>query len=484
MYVQRELLSGSIEGSHEFPHWLGSSLDWKFGRSRANREQPDRRELTYDRRYYFEGDTAHWIIGGIGRREFGSLEDNGWGTTISGAVPYRLGALGQGKIAVGYDRQTKQRDNFYRRLNLYWNQNANIEAPPESVYAPSGFDGTPSTGYVEDGTLNQPQVGLDNYRADQRVEAGFVSIDVPLGRRVRSNFGVRVESGFQDVQSFALFQPDVILQEGKLDNTDWLPSGNVTWAATDAINLRLAASRTVSRPDLNELSPSPFLEYVGGMQTSGNPNLRRALLDNYDVRVEAFPALSEVLAAGVFYKRLHEPIEQVIQAGTPPVLVPRNSAKGRNVGLELEARSSLGRLWRGLNHFTINANASFISSEVELYPQLSKTGTEKHPLQGQANYLVNGALGYSSGHGLDLAMLVNSTGRRLRTLGLDPLPDVYLQPFTTLDATMNLTMLRYYRIKIAGKNLLDPQMRQLQAGKEVSSYRAGRSLSVAIAFGS
>lgn len=83
------------------------------------------------------------------------------------------------------------------------------------------------------------------------------------------------------------------------------------------------------------MSPSPALEYVGGYRVAGNPELERAMIDNDDLRVEAFPSVSEVFAAGVFYKRLHDPIEQVIQGGTPPLLVPRNSDHGRNLGLEL-----------------------------------------------------------------------------------------------------------------------------------------------------
>lgn len=484
MYVQRSVLSGSLDGKHDFPALFGLHLDWKFGRSAARRQQPDRRELTYQRFYYFEGDTAHWVLASTGRREFGDLTDDGWGTTVTGTVPYRLGALGNGKITFGYDRQTRERDNFYRRFNIVPSRRVDGEAPPESLFADPNFDGANGTGYLEDVTYNQPQVGLDNYRADQRVEAGFVSIDLPLGRRVRANMGVRVEAGYQNVESFALFDPGTVLQRGELDNTDWLPSGNVTWAMTDAINLRVAASQTVSRPDLNELSPSPFLDYIGGMLVSGNPNLNRALLDNYDVRIEAFPGFSEVLAAGLFYKNLREPIEQVIQGGTPPLLIPRNSASGRNIGVELEARLAMTRFWSGLEGFNFNANASFIDSEVELYPQLSQTGTRKHPLQGQADYLVNVGVGYVSPRGFDANVLMNATGKRLRTLGLHPLPDIYSQPFTTLDATLGMRIWQRGRIKVTAKNLLDPRIQELQNGREVSGYEHGRSYSIAFSYGS
>jgi outer membrane receptor protein involved in Fe transport len=251
------------------------------------------------------------------------------------------------------------------------------------------------------------------------------------------------------------------------------------------MHVRLGASRTLSRPDLNELSSSPALEYIGGLRVAGNPDLERARIDNYDLRIEVFPALSEVFAAGVFYKRLHEPIEQVIQDGSPPILVPRNSADGRNYGLELEARANLGRVWAPLRPFAVNGNASFISSLVRLQPQLTRTGSTEHPLQGQADVLVNGALSYTStGGGTDVTLLVSSIGKRLRSLGLFARPDLYEQPTTTLDAAVNLTPGRNLRLKLAAKNLLDPAIRVLQGEKEINAYRTGRGYSVALAYGS
>jgi outer membrane receptor protein involved in Fe transport len=486
MYVQRSVLSGTVEGQHEFNRLHGTSLEWKLTRSQARRQQPDRREYNYDR-FVFEGDpTVHWYFASLGSREYGDLRDDGWGATLNGAMPYRLGAWGRGKLTLGFDRQTKKRDNFYRRLKFTPNENVrHSDLPPDSIFAAGGFDGTPSTGFIEDVTNNTLVVGLDNYRADQRMTAGYVNVDVPFGARVRANVGVRVERGYQDVRSFALFKPQQILSEGRLDSTDWLPSGNITWAFTDLVNVRFAASRTVSRPDLNEMSPSPFLEYVGGMLIKGNPELKRAAIDNYDVRVEAFPGLSEVLAAGFFYKRLHQPIEQVIRGGTPHLLQPFNSDEGRNLGVELEARAGLARVWSRLKGLSISSNASLISSDVRLPRQSTILGSMHHPLQGQANYLVNAALGYAARGGRsDASIMVSAVGKRLYALGSTPLPDIYEQPVTTLDATLNVRAYRGARLKFGAKNLLDPRIRQLQDGQEVSAYYKGRSYSLALSYGS
>jgi outer membrane receptor protein involved in Fe transport len=482
MYVQRGVASATLEGKDQFEHVLGSSVDWKFTRSKARRQQPDTREVIYDRGYYYGpgGELIdYWGLGSLGDRIFGDLHDNGWGTTITTSAPYSAGAAGKGRVSLGYDRQSKQRENGLRRFDLFPSSNADPTAPPETLFSQGAFNGGSGTGYLDEGTLPQ-----DNYHAKSLVTAGFLSIDLPLGRHVRSTLGTRVEHGTQDVRSYDLFRPGVVVAHGAFDNTDWLPSANLTWAMSNEINLRLAASRTLSRPDLNELSPSPSLEYVGGYRQSGNPNLHRALIENYDMRVESFPTANEVFAAGYFYKKLTEPIEQEIQGAVPPLLVPVNSDHGHNQGVELEARSRVGRFLGPLKNLAFTGNATFISSKVVLKEgggtQLS---AHEHPLQGQADYSANVGLGYTTNkQGVDASVQFGAVGKRLRTLGYLT-TDTYDQPTSTLDATLNLTPARYLRVKLAARNLLDPAIRQLQGEKEVSSYHVGKAYAIEFNFG-
>lgn len=479
MYVQRRVASGSIEGTHEIPPLLGVKLNWRLSGSDARRQQPDRREVIYDRRSGVgPGGTLtwRWILGSTGSREFGDANEDGRGAAVSAAFPYRL--WGNGKVVVGYDRQTKDRTNTYRRFDFN-RGTASPLLPPEAIWADSNFHGRSGSGSITESTLP-----VDNYRANQRVNAGYLSADMPFGRRLRGTFGVRFEEGYQDIRAFDVIDPQLATEEGSHENADWLPSANVTWAVTERLNARLAASRTISRPDLTELSSSPTREYVAGYEMVGNPNLDRALIDNYDFRLEAFPGLSEVLAAGVFYKHLSEPIEYVIQGGTSQnLLVPRNSDWGRNYGVELEARSGLGRVWGRMRNLSLNANGSIISSKVRLKERLSEFGSGEHPLQGQASYLVNGALVYTSGGSrLDASILYGMVGRRLTQLAEGPLGDIYTQPSETLDAAVNLKPFSAYRFKIAAKNLTDPKIRILHGDHEVSAFRKGRSYSLSVSY--
>lgn len=485
-YVQSNVLSGSLEGRHTFQQLLGSQIDWRFSRSRTHRQQPDRREVTYDRRYSTDPDgnlIGRWILGSTGSRQYGDMKENGWGTTIGTTTPLSLGVLGKGKIAFGYDRQTKQRNNFYRRFNIFWNDNLSKAKSPEEVFGPAAFTGQAGTGYVEDASTTLSNT--DNYNAAQRVEAGFFSADLGLGAHVRSNIGLRYENRMQSMVNYFLFDPSQITSRANLENKDWLPTANVTWSVTNSVNLRMGASRTVSTPELDELSPSrpeSDEELIGGYELVGNPKLQRTLLDNYDVRVEVFPGLSEVLAAGFFYKDLHHPIENVLGGGSPPTLIPVNSESGHNRGVELEARAGLERIWRRMRGLSVNSNASFISSVVH-----ARNGTAifEHPLQGQAKYLLNVTLAYTRPHGtMDAAVLVSSRGKQLYALIDGPLGNIYEEPITTVDATLGLSPFKHTRMKFAARNLTDAKYRRLQGDVLETEYRRGRGVSVSLSYGS
>jgi outer membrane receptor protein involved in Fe transport len=482
LYVERTVASGSLEGRHELRPFLGSSFDWRASLSRADRLQPDRREYLYKRFSYPtpEGGTGYYWQIASPSREFGSLAERGWGVDGNWSLPYRLGRMGAGKLDLGMSLQRKQRDNAYRRFVFLGARGADGTAPPESLFQERHWTGEFGGAEIQDNTLEQ-----DNYDAAQRLDAGYASLVLPMGSRLRGIFGLRYEHGFQDVRSFDLFARDRITAQGRLDDVDWLPSANLNWSVTDRTNLRLAASRTLSRPDLNELSPSPALEYSGGFRVAGNPNLERATIDNYDIRVELFPGAAEVLAAGVFYKRLHGPIEHVIRGESEGfLLVPENSESGQNVGFELEARIGLGRLWEPLGRFSLNSNYSRIQSEVKLRPSVSHTaGSTEHPLQGQASYLINASLTYAFPEG-DATLLWSGIGKRLETLGLADRPDVYDLPITTLDAAVNWSPTQHLRLKVGAKNLTDMEVKRMQGPLEYSSYHEGRSYSLTLSYGS
>jgi outer membrane receptor protein involved in Fe transport len=474
-YVQRAIGYVTAEGEHELKGLLHTTVDWKFTRSDARRQSPDKREAQYIRRPIDETDPGTWALA-TGRREYGDLNEDGWGTTAKLAVPYRLASLGNGRVVTGYDRQSRDRGTSYRRFDFVPVQFGS-SAPPESVYI---------------GSVNDVTQSRDNYSADQLVEAYFLSADIPFGKRLRGNAGVRREFGRQNVVARNLFDPTFITSEGHTAGTDWLAGFNLTFAASEKLNFRAAASRTLNRPDLDDLSPLQSLDYVGDKIRSGNPFLTRALISNYDLRAEAFPSVGEVFAAGVFYKKLDHPIEPAVFGTNGQLgLQPQNSLGGENVGVELEARTGLGRFAGLLKPLSLNSNLSLISSHIHTQ-QTTDRGNSVHSLAGQAPVLLNVGLTWSSASGRDeFSVLGSSVGRRLKELyqtsdnGVaNGRSNLETAGITTLDATASLTPFRGARLKIAAGNLLNHAIREMEGDLEMRTYRTGRTFSVSLSMGS
>ena len=474
-YVQRTLRSLAFEGKHEVAGLAHASLEWTFSRNDARRQSPDKRESRY--RMNLESDTPSWILS-PGIREYGDLQENGWGTTAKISLPYRSARLGSGRMIAGYDRQSRRRNNDYRMFRFAPSDFA--DAPPESLYRDSQSNPNSVSAF-----LGQDN---DNYFADQLVEASFVNADVPLGKRLRGSVGVRREFGSQDIVSRGLVNVANVVQEGSYQSTDWLAGMNLTYAWSEQLNLRGAASRTLNRPDMDDLSPQQFQDQPNGSTTTGNPKLRRSLITNYDFRMEAFPNIGEVFATGFFFKRFSSPIELANFPGD--ITRPTNSDGGHNVGVEFEARTSLGRLHRALKPLALNSNLSLVRSEITL-TQTTDLGNARHSLVGQAPYMFNVGLTWgSSSGGSEVTVLMSSVGRRLKELKVtdgvgfsQKRSNRDFDALTTLDAAATLTPFKGARLKLAAGNLLDSAVRELEGVVESRIYRTGRTFSVALSLG-
>ena len=473
-YVQREIRYATLEGQHDLKPLARAAVEWKFTRSDARRQQPDKRESMYIRVPIDETNPGWWGLA-TGRREYGDLKEDGWGSTIKLGMPYALDGLGNGRVTVGFDRQSRRRDNSYRRFDFIPSQ-PGMDAPPESAYT----------------SVSEATTGRDNYAARQLVEAWFASVDVPLGRRFRGNVGVRREYGAQQVASHDLWNPTVVVSEGGARSTDWLTGANLTWLVTERCNVRAAASRTLNRPDLDDLSPLPALDFVGDKIRLGNPSLERARIVNYDLRAELFPGGTELLAAGVFYKRLHRPIEPALFGTNGQLGIrPENSKGGRNVGLELEARAGLKRLLPALQSLSVSTNLTLISSRIET-EQATDRGNSEHPLVGQAPVLFNLGVTWAPGAwGSEVTLLSSTVGRRLKELNQtqvnsagDGIPNLYTRAMTTLDLTAACSVFQRARLRLAASNLLDEPVQEFVGPIEMRRYATGRSFSLSLSLGS
>lgn len=230
------------------------------------------------------------------------------------------------------------------------------------------------------------------------------------------NVGFRAEHTHQAYTMLQKFRN--MGQRGAQSYWDWLPSASVKWTPTDKINLRLSYFRCINRPGFYEIVPYQIMGEE--FQEKGNPSLERARISNLDLRWEWYPSATEQVMAGVFYKYLRDPIEQVfvtsdgrIGSGTDAYYMPDNLGNARNYGVEID-------VVKYIRHFGIKANYTYTHSsitttkrEYQLGSAEYKTGvTQTRPLTNQVPHVANLSLLYRDtryGWNVQLATSFNSS---------------------------------------------------------------------------
>lgn len=486
-YVERQLFSGQLAGMHDFnfgkpaletteesPEQPDVSMEWRLTYSRASRDEPDTRENIYEDRgdgtYTFR-DVTH-----SGSRFFFDLEDDEYNARVDWKIP--LGA--EGLFKFGGLLRDRARTFDVRRFRFLPSDRVdatvNLSDPPEILFqtqniAPRVFE------------LRESTRSTDNYLADHNIYASYLMLDLPITAKWQVMTGVRLESSDQKVTTYDPFAASVRPLIASLETLDWLPGLNVTYRLTDRMNLRLAASRTITRPDFRELAPFEFTDFVGGRTILGNPDLERTQINNFDFRWETFPQIGGILAVSAFYKQFQKPIEQIVQPQAEVRITYENAESANNYGLELEARQNLGILTETLRKFSINTNAALISSQVVLPEDIGIQTSSERPLQGQCPYIVNISIGFEDPNwGISSALAYNIFGRRLSEVGNHGVPDVYEQPRGQLDVSFSRTVANYFKFSVSAKNLLDPYVRYKIGEATYLEYKLGRSFSFGISY--
>ena len=156
---------------------------------------------------------------------------------------------------------------------------------------------------------------------------------------------------------------------------DVLPSANLRYLLAPDLVVRAALSKTVTRPNFDQLSPSvtlvrnsvdPTLNQGG----AGNPELLPVRSRNLDLAVEKYLDSNTSVHATAFAKRVEgfvipESRLESYDGETYLVSRPHNGSAGRVSGLELGYQQFFSRLpgiWRGLG---VQANYTYVDGETD-----------------------------------------------------------------------------------------------------------------------
>lgn len=476
-FVARSVWSSQLRGEH----LLGGRhrVDWLGSYSKVNRDEPDRSDVVYETAADPNDSTARvpvrwWGAPRSAIRTFSALDE--W--SGQGGANLRL-AFGDPNhetgIKVGADLRRTEREADSRAYDMI---NFALDETQRSAPAEEVFDGRYYNGEIG---LRVNQNG-GQYTADENYLAGYLQLELPIGRRIRVIGGARLEQDRMEVRSL---QPNGADTTALLDDLDLLPSVAMTVSLTRNSNLRASATQTLSRPEYRELSPTTSFEPLGGLTLEGNPDLRRALIQNADLRWEAFPTPGEVVSVGVFAKRFDDPIEQIIVASTGANRLSWvNTEAAYNYGAELELRASLGRLSGSLMPFTLFGNLMLMQSEIDLGEQNQASLTNaQRPMVGQAEYVVNTGLGYSNYSGsVSATLLYNLVGPRIVEAGVDPLPDTYEESRHILDFSLQFPAFGGVAVKLDAENLLNQRYLRTQGSVTRLQYWSGRTFALGLSW--
>jgi TonB-dependent receptor len=417
--TQKSLLNSQIEGSHSVTD-REIKINWNINYASIISSQPDLRTIFYNRPLDAAPDVAYTMVDRNSRRFFSELAEDNYGGSFSASVPFKLFDQKQ-SLKVGALTLMKQR-NFDARIfnytkSRFTNSDSLLTLSKDEIFAEENIS---ENGFV----LSEFTNNSDNYFATSMLNAGYIMFDNQFSKKIKLNWGVRVESFVQNMDAV-----DATSNKVKADNTylDVLPSMNFTYELNEKTNLRLSGSKTVSRPEFRELAPFEFYDFTSNSSLAGNPDLKRSENYNIDTRIEHYPSSGEAITFTFFYKHFINPIEQIVNSSSNADLrrlTYGNAVKAKSSGIEIEFRKKLNFISSGsiFDNITFYTNAAYISSEVDLLNQ----GGIKRALQGQSPYLINSGLQYNSSDNLySVSLLYNRVGERIATVGFQGYPDIY-----------------------------------------------------------
>jgi len=102
----------------------------------------------------------------------------------------------------------------------------------------------------------------------------------------------------------------------------------------------MSYGRTLARPSFREITPTAWFDFGTSFQFIGNPELKRTLVNNFDLRIEKYLPGAGLISVSGFYKQFNKPIEQLMNPQAQNVeLSWRNVQEANVIGMELEYKN-------------------------------------------------------------------------------------------------------------------------------------------------
>lgn len=325
-------------------------------------------------------------------------------------------------------------------------------------------DSSTAGGFQCDVNASASSSASADYRVREDVVAGYVMAELKLGA-LQVVPGIRVEAtdgtyGAKVVSISSSGSPVITPVSQKRSYTDYFPSVNARYDASDDLVLRFAATTAIGRPDYNNLPPYVAVDTTASPVTvsMGNPNLKSLYARNYDLAAEYYLPGQGVLSLSAFYKDIDDPIytSQTTQTGTfggyaltgATVSSFANASSGEIKGVEINLQQQFAFLPAPFDGFGMSANLALIDSKAKGLIGRSDT----LPLFDQSKYVGTVQLFYEKS-GFSARLAYSYRSKFLDTVGSDKTTDVYTMANGQLDARAAYDLSDELSIFVEGANL-------------------------------
>ncbi len=440
--TKQRIFASTLTGHHNNLLFDGFSIDWTAEYADARYNRPDN---TYTNLENLVQSNVSVITADNGQRRFEHNSDRDIAGYLNLKYDRKIGRFDL-SAKVGGMYRDKSRDNTHITYNF---------TPGGASRPVMGEDFNSIDQINWQVTTPYGSVGPLNYTAGENI--GAVYGQVKLGR---ANWhviaGVRAE---HTDQSYSMTYPTVS-NDPNSSQTYWdvLPSVHVKYSPKEDMNIRASYFKSINRPGFFEIVPytiinEDYLEF-------GNNELKRAKIDNVDLRWEWYPSASEEFMAGVFYKHLTDPIEYVSRTITRQIgYGPDNVGNANNYGVEID-------IIKYFRNFGIKANYTYTHSEITTtkikYEQDAQGNTvrrdveQSRPLLGQAPHVANLTFMYKdTRYGWDAQLACSYTGEKIGIVSQYLDSDYWDKGEFTLDASVEKSFKCGITIFGKGTNLLN-----------------------------
>jgi len=373
-----------------------------------------------------------------------------------------------------------------------------------------------------------PTKDLSDYEAGENITAGYGMASFTFFDRVDLIAGVRYERTQNSYKS--IFGSPKVDEDGNIQNVtgltdtvgnrvyeEWLPMVHLKFDISEWANLRLAATKTLNRPNFFSLVPWEIVNRGEGYAERGEPNLKSMSAWNYDAILSMYGKFG-LFTLGGFYKE----VENIDYTLTSRIFDPADPIYGLNLtrpvnaegvstilGFEIDLQSNFRFLPSPFNGIVIAANYTHLTSET-LFPVSIIETMDVFPysitvidtvrsgsMPGQVDNLVNLSLGYErGGFSARVSMIYQGmslfvdeepdVGRLAPSVGITAEKDNFVAATTRWDLVVKQKIKEHFQIFLYVNNFTNVNEENYLAGSiqnlVTSSFMYGTTIDLGVTY--